>query len=125
MARTQRDQAAIFLQRAAQLEERAKGEQNRQRRETLLVLAEYYRQIVLPVSERQDVGIMREEASRVVLKLALRKAFGLIRGLTRQISDKDEDLIVLELLERLDVAGYEIRRKQRVSTGLKLDAPQE
>src|SRR5579883_1201007 len=104
MARTQRDQAAIFLQRAAQLEERAKGEQNRQRRETLLVLAEYYRQIVLPVSERQDVGIMREEASRVVLKLALRKAFGLIRGLTRQISDKDEDLIVLELLERLDVA---------------------
>jgi hypothetical protein len=48
---------------------------------------------------------------RFVLKMHLRKALSLIKGLRRHISDADEDVIVLKLLEELDVAGYEIVKK--------------
>ena len=46
-----------------------------------------------------------------VLKMALRKSLGPIKGLRRQISNADEDVMVLRLLEELNVAGYEIVRK--------------
>jgi hypothetical protein len=48
---------------------------------------------------------------RFVLKMQLRKALGLIKGLHQHISGADEDLIVLKLLEELDAAGYEIVKK--------------
>jgi hypothetical protein len=46
-----------------------------------------------------------------VLKMALRKALRMTKGLRRQISDAEDDIIVLKLLEELDVAGYEIVKK--------------
>lgn len=46
-----------------------------------------------------------------VLKMALRKALRTIKGPRRQISDAEDDIIVLKLLEELDVAGYEIVKK--------------
>ena len=48
---------------------------------------------------------------RFVFKMKLREALFLIKGLRRHVSDADEDLIVLKLLEGLDVAGYEIVKK--------------
>lgn len=39
-----------------------------------------------------------------VLKMQLRKALGLIKGLRRHISDADEDVVVLKLLQELNVA---------------------
>ena len=48
---------------------------------------------------------------RFVLKMQLRKALGVIKGLRRHLDDADKDIIVLKLLEELDVAGYEIVKK--------------
>jgi hypothetical protein len=42
---------------------------------------------------------------RFVLKMQLRKALGVIKGLRRHISDADEDVVVLKLLEEVDVAS--------------------
>jgi len=53
-----------------------------------------------------------------VLKMAVR--LSLIKGLRRKISDADEDVIVLELLEQLDAAGYEIV-KQPGNAGFTFD----
>ena len=39
-----------------------------------------------------------------VLKTKLRNALGLIKGLRRHISDADEDVVVLKLLQELNVA---------------------
>jgi hypothetical protein len=47
----------------------------------------------------------------IVLKMALRKAFRMKKGVRRQISDAEADIIVLKLLEELHVAGYEIVKK--------------
>jgi hypothetical protein len=57
-----------------------------------------------------------------VLKMQLRKALSLIKGLRRHISDADEDVIVLKLLEELDVAGFEIVKKPG-SAGFTFDTP--
>lgn len=46
-----------------------------------------------------------------VLKMQLRKALALVKGLRRLVSDADEDVIVHKLLEERDIAGYEIVRK--------------
>jgi hypothetical protein len=43
---------------------------------------------------------------RFVLKMPLRKALGVIKGLRRHVSDADEDVIALKLLQELDAAGY-------------------
>jgi hypothetical protein len=40
--------------------------------------------------------------------MALCNALKLIPGLSKKISDKDEDIVVLKLLRELDVMGYEI-----------------
>jgi hypothetical protein len=48
---------------------------------------------------------------RFVLKMQLRKALGATKGLRRHVSDADEDVIVLKLLQELDAAGYEIVEK--------------
>ena len=50
-------------------------------------------------------------AHSFVLKMALRKMLRMMKGLRRQISDAEVDIIVLKLLEELDVAGYEIVKK--------------
>ena len=48
---------------------------------------------------------------RFVLKMKLRKALGVVKGLRRHINDANEDVIILKLVEELDVAGYEIVKK--------------
>ena len=56
---------------------------------------------------RQDVKVI----DRFVLKMQLRKALGVIKGLRRHVSDADEDVIVLKLLQELDAVGYGIVEK--------------
>lgn len=58
-----------------------------------------------------------------VLKMQLRKALGVIKGLRRHVSDADEDVIVLKLLQELDVAGYEIVKKAGAAAGFTIDMP--
>jgi hypothetical protein len=43
--------------------------------------------------------------------MALRKALRMKKGVRRQISDAEADIIVLKLLDELNVAGYEIVKK--------------
>ena len=49
--------------------------------------------------------------------MALRKSLGVIKGLRRHVSDKDEDVIVHNCARRLDVAGYEIVKKPGAAAG--------
>ena len=58
----------------------------------------------------------------LVLKLALRKALGVIKELHRHVSDADEDVIVRKLYQELDLAGYEIVKK-RGNAGFTFEAP--
>jgi hypothetical protein len=46
-----------------------------------------------------------------VLKMALRKALVLIKGLCREIGSAEEDIIVLKLMRELHLAGYEIVKR--------------
>lgn len=43
--------------------------------------------------------------------MALRNALKLIPGLRKQLSEKDEDVVVLNLLRELEASGYEIVKK--------------
>jgi hypothetical protein len=52
-------------------------------------------------------------ALRFVLKMALRNALKMVKGLRKQISDVDEDVMVLKLIEELKASGYEIAKEQR------------
>jgi hypothetical protein len=47
---------------------------------------------------------MPDDNHSFVLKMALRRSLGLIKGLRRHVSDADEDGIVMKLLQELDVA---------------------
>jgi DNA-binding PadR family transcriptional regulator len=71
---------------------------------------------------RATLGTMTRAIDRFVLKMQLRKALGVIKGLRRHVSDQDEDVIVLKLLEELDVAGYEIIKKPG-SAGFTFETP--
>jgi hypothetical protein len=57
-----------------------------------------------------------------VLKMKLRNALFLIKGLRRHVSAADEDVIAHKLLQELDVAGYEIVKKPG-NARFVLDAP--
>jgi hypothetical protein len=59
---------------------------------------------------------------RCVLKMQLRKALGVIKGLRRHISDADEGVIVHKLLAELEVAGYEIVKKPG-NAGFRFETP--
>jgi hypothetical protein len=58
-----------------------------------------------------------------VLKMQLRKALGVIKGPRQHVSDADEDVIVLKLLQELDVAGHEIVKKPGPAAGFTFDTP--
>jgi hypothetical protein len=68
---------------------------------------------------RQDVKVI----DRFVLKMQLRKALGVIKGLRRNVSDADEDVIVLKLLQELDAASYEIVKKPGAVAGFTFNTP--
>jgi len=57
-----------------------------------------------------------------VLKMQLRKALSLIKGLRRHVSNTDEDVIVSKVLKEFDVAGYEIVKKPG-NAGFTFDTP--
>jgi hypothetical protein len=54
---------------------------------------------------------MNDKDRSFVLKMALRNALKPIPGLRKQLSDKDEDVVVLKLLRELEVSGYEVVKK--------------
>jgi hypothetical protein len=53
-----------------------------------------------------------DDALRFVLKMALRNALKLVKGLRKQVREIDESIVVTKLLSEIDVSGYEIVRKQ-------------
>jgi len=53
-----------------------------------------------------------DDGLRFVLKMALRNALKLVKGLHKQVGEIDERIVVTKLLSEIDVAGYEIVRKQ-------------
>ena len=57
-----------------------------------------------------------------IVKMALRNALKLIPGLSKKISDKDEDIVVLKLLRELNVSGNEIVKKPG-NAGFAFDTP--
>ena len=63
-----------------------------------------------------------DAALRFVLKMALRKSLKLVKGLRKQISDIEEDVIVGKLLDELRMSSYEIVRKPG-TTGRVVDPP--
>jgi hypothetical protein len=52
-----------------------------------------------------------EDSVLFLVKMALRRAFKLVLGLRRQISDTDEDIMAKKLVDDLDVSGWEIRKR--------------
>jgi hypothetical protein len=52
-----------------------------------------------------------DTALRFVLKMALRNSPKLVKGLRKQISDIEEDVMVGKLLEELRMSSYEIVTK--------------
>ena len=52
-----------------------------------------------------------DDALRYVLKMALRNAVKLVKGLRKQIGAIDEDVMVAKLIRELEVSGYEIAKR--------------
>jgi hypothetical protein len=52
-----------------------------------------------------------DAALRFVLKIALHNALKLVRGLRKQISDIEEDVLVAKLIEELRMSSYKIVKK--------------
>jgi len=52
-----------------------------------------------------------DDALRLVLKMALRNAVKLVKGLRTQIGAIDEDVMVTKLIRELEVSGYEIVKR--------------
>jgi hypothetical protein len=59
--RTAREQAELFLHRANEIEVKAKSETDEQLQGTLLLLAEYYRQLVLNIGQERPSADTRRE----------------------------------------------------------------
>jgi len=53
----------------------------------------------------------QQDAVLFLVKTALRKALKLIRGLRKQVSDIDEDIMAKKMLDELDISGWKIRKK--------------
>jgi hypothetical protein len=61
-------------------------------------------------------------ALHFVIKMALRNALKLVRGLRKQISDTEEDVIASKLLLEVGQSNYEIVKKSG-ETGHTFEAP--
>jgi hypothetical protein len=67
--------------------------------------------------------VPRDDSPRFIVKMALRKALKLVRSLRRQITDLDEDVMTANLIEELDISGWEIRKIPGRSAGFTFEAP--
>ena len=63
-----------------------------------------------------------DAALRFVLKMAIRNALKMVKGLRKQISDIEEDVIVAKLIEELRMSSYEVVKKPG-GTGHTFDPP--
>jgi hypothetical protein len=63
-----------------------------------------------------------DAALRFVLKMALRNALRMVKGLRKQISDMEEDVMVGKLIEELRMSSYEVVKKVG-DTGHTFDPP--
>jgi hypothetical protein len=61
---------------------------------------------------------------RFVIKMALRNALKLVRGLRKQISDIDEDVMTAKLINEINLSNYEIVKKAG-TCGHVVDLPAE
>jgi hypothetical protein len=52
-----------------------------------------------------------EQPLRFVIKMALRNALKLVRGLRKQISDSDEDVMTNKLIQEIELSNYTITKK--------------
>jgi hypothetical protein len=52
-----------------------------------------------------------DQPLRFVIKLALRNAFRLVRGLRKQISDPDEDVMAIKFIQEIEMSNYQITKK--------------
>jgi hypothetical protein len=58
-----------------------------------------------------------------VIKMALRNALRLVRGLRKQISDLDEDVMTIKLIQEIEMSNYQITKKPGAS-GHTFEAPE-
>jgi hypothetical protein len=63
-----------------------------------------------------------ENPLRFVVAQALREALKLVRGLRKQVSEIEEDVMAGKRIEEIDIAGYEIVRK-RGNAGFTFEPP--
>ncbi len=59
-----------------------------------------------------------------ILKMALRKALKLIRGLRRQVTDIDESIMTKKIIDELDNSGWETTQKPGSSAGFTFETPE-
>ena len=59
-----------------------------------------------------------------MIKMALRNALKLVRGLRKQISDIDEDVMTAKLIKEINLSNYEIVKKAG-TCGHVVDLPAE
>jgi hypothetical protein len=71
-----------------------------------LIIARYSRFVLLGGMPRT-----REESVLFLVKMALRRALKVVRGLRRLISDTDEGIMAKKLVDDLRVSGWEIRQR--------------
>ena len=57
------------------------------------------------------MSLPREDPFRFVIKMALRNALKLVRGLRKQISDAEEDVMAAKLIEEIKLSNYMITKK--------------
>jgi hypothetical protein len=65
---------------------------------------------------------MADQGLHFVIKMALRNALKLVRGLRKQISDTDEDVIAVKVIQEINLSNYEITKKSG-SSGHTFQAP--
>jgi hypothetical protein len=64
----------------------------------------------------------RNPGLHFVIKMALRNALKLVRGLRKQISETEEDVMTSKLLQEIGLSNYEIVRRQGAA-GHTFEAP--
>jgi hypothetical protein len=58
-----------------------------------------------------------------VVKMALRNALKMVRGLRKQIGDREEDVMARRLLDELALSGHEIVQRPGPPAGHLFEAP--
>jgi hypothetical protein len=57
--------------------------------------------------------------------MALRKALKLVRGLRKQVTDLDQEIMAKKMVDELDISGWEIRKRPDASAaGFTFEPPE-